>query len=85
MNRALFLVAPCLIALAACGGQTPAENKADQLDAAAEQSTPVAEEILENTADEIEAGNVADPDSAAINALDHAANVQTAQDRAQRR
>lgn len=64
-----------LLALAACGGDNRAENTADQLEAAAEQSTPAAEDVLENAADRIEAG-VPNPDEAAQQALNQAGNAQ---------
>ena len=76
MRPALFAAA-FVLALAACGSDTPAENSADALDEAAEQSTPEAANILENRADQIEAGNVSDP-AAVQNALQEAGNAQAA-------
>ena len=73
MRHAAALIA--LLALTACGGKGPAENKADQLEEAAEQSTPAAEEVLENAADRIEEG-VPNPDRAAQNALENAGDAQ---------
>jgi hypothetical protein len=63
--------------VAGCGSKTPAENSADQLDRAADQSTPEAANVLENQADQIRAGNVSDP-NAAQNALQAAGNAQAA-------
>ena len=65
--------------LAACGGGTPAESTADNLEQAAEQSTPEAEAVLENAADRIEDGNVQDP-AAAQQALEAAGNAQVGAD-----
>lgn len=67
-----------LALLAACGqSSTPAENKADQLDAAAAQSTPEAAAVLHNEADAIEANNSADATGAEVqNALQNAGNAQ---------
>ena len=65
-----------LLALAACGGREPAENTADQLEDAAEQSTPAAADVLENAADRVEEGGVRDPDAAAQEALNQAGNAQ---------
>ena len=73
MKHAPALIA--LLALAACGREGPAENRADQLEEAAEQSTPAAEDVLENAADRIEEG-VPNPDQAAQQALNAAANAQ---------
>lgn len=64
-----------LLALGACGGeQTAAENTADQLDQAAEQSDPAAAEVLENAADEVRDQNSLAP---ANQALENAANAST--------
>lgn len=76
MTRILFFLGPTLIALVACGSQTPAENKAEQLENAAGQSTPAAADVLENAAEAIEDGNAVDPDVAAEDALNQAANAQ---------
>ena len=65
-----------LLSLSACGGAGPAENTADRLEEAAEQSNPAAAEVLEDAADEIEAGNVESPDRAAQQALERAGNAQ---------
>ena len=79
MKSAIPLVT--LLMLAACGGQQSAsENTADQLDAAAEQSTPEAAAVLENQADSIRDRNAAapagQPGSPAQNALQDAGNAQ---------
>lgn len=73
MKHAPHLIA--LLALSACGGGGPAENTADQLEEAAEVSTPAAEDVLENAADRIEEG-VPNPDQAAQNALNQAGDAQ---------
>lgn len=53
MRKAVFL--PAFLLAAACGGpETPAENAAESLEEAADQSTPRAEEVLENRADRVE-------------------------------
>jgi hypothetical protein len=70
-----------LPALAACGGeQSASQNTADQLEAAAEQSSPEAAQVLEDQADAIRDQNVmapaGQPGSPAQNALDQAGNAQ---------
>ncbi|HEX8667089.1 MAG TPA: hypothetical protein VF727_01790 [Allosphingosinicella sp.] len=62
------------LALAACGQSTPAENSADALENAAEQSTPEAAAVLENAAESIEenGGSPADVQ----NAMQAAGNAQ---------
>jgi hypothetical protein len=45
------LGAPLALALAACGQNKAADNNAEALDRAAEQSTPEAADILRNAAD----------------------------------
>ena len=82
------LTAPALalaagLGLVACGGQqTPAENTADALENAAEQSTPEAAAVLENQADQIRDSNVTqpiqEPGSAGQQALQDAGNAQAA-------
>lgn len=67
--------ATALLLLAACGGQSPAENTAENLEAAAEQSTPEAAAVLENAADQIEDQNIQDP-AAGQAALEAAGNAQ---------
>ena len=48
-------------ALAACGGQSEADNTAAALEDAASQSTPEAAAVLENAADQIQEQNVTAP------------------------
>ena len=82
------LTAPALalaagLGLVACGGQqTPADNTADALENAAEQSTPEAAAVLENQADQIRDSNVTqpiqEPGSAGQQALQDAGNAQAA-------
>jgi hypothetical protein len=67
--------------LAGCGGQqSPAENTADALENAAEQSTPEAANVLETRADQIRDSNVTQPievpGSAGQQALQEAGNAQ---------
>ena len=74
MKAAPALIA--LLALSACGGGAdPAENTADQLEEAADQSTPEAAEILDNAADRIEEGEAGNAGRAADEALNQAANA----------
>ena len=66
MNTAAPALAPALalaaaLGLAACGGQSQAENTASALEEAAEQSTPEAAAVLENAADEVREQNVTAP------------------------
>jgi hypothetical protein len=62
-----------LLALAACGGQqSAAENTAEQLEQAAEQSDPAAAEVLENAAEQVRDQNSTAP---ANQALENAANA----------
>jgi hypothetical protein len=61
--------------LAGCGGSGPAANKAEQLENAAEQSTPGAAQVLENAADSIREGDELNPDVEANRAMNQAANV----------
>ncbi len=56
--------AAALLTLAACSSQTPAENTADRLDAAADQSDPAAAPALENAADALRNGAAVDPQAA---------------------
>jgi hypothetical protein len=81
------IIAPILavaaaFALSACGQDSPAENTADALEDAADQSTPEAAEVLENRADQIREQNVTAPldapNSPAQNALQDAGNAQVA-------
>ena len=65
-----------LAALVACSGQqSPAENTADQLEEAAEQSDPAAAEVLENAAEQVRDQNSTAP---ANQALENAANASMA-------
>ena len=71
----------CLFALAACGGNTPAENKADAIEANGEavadnleavadnMSNDAAADVLENKADAVEAA--ADNKADAVEANSH--------------
>jgi type VI protein secretion system component VasK len=80
------LIASALILLmsAACSGnssqQSAADNQADQLDNAAEQSTPEAAAVLENQADAIRdngaAGAPGQPGSTTQQALEEAGQAQ---------
>lgn len=77
MNKSATAIALIsLVALSACGGSTPAENSAAQLEEAAEQSDPSAAPILENAADQIRDQNAGDANAAAQQALEQAGNVQ---------
>jgi hypothetical protein len=55
-----FVVAAAF-SLAACGGQSEADNTAAALEEAASQSTPEAAAVLENAADQIQEQNVTAP------------------------
>ena len=75
-------IAPLLLlaGLAACGGaDTPAEQSADQLEKAADQSDPTSAAILENAADQVretgDASALSDPNSPTQQALEKAAAV----------
>jgi predicted small lipoprotein YifL len=65
-----------VLTLAGCGQSGPGDNDADALEAAAEQSTPEAADILRNAAEE--GGNVQDAMQAAGNAQAAAAQPQPA-------
>lgn len=67
------LPAAAFLVLAACGGGGQAENTADRLEEAAEQSDPAAAPILENAADAVREG-----DLNAQQALQQAGNAQAA-------
>jgi hypothetical protein len=75
MKTLLPFAAVALLALSGCDPQSPAENAADTLDEAAEQSTPEAAEVLENAADAAREQNVGDP-AMVDEALNAAANAQ---------
>jgi hypothetical protein len=68
--------------LAACGGNRPADNAADQLENAAAQSDPAAAMVLDNEADAIRdngmvVGNSTDPQGSIQNAMENAGAAQT--------
>lgn len=64
------------LALTACGGgDAPADNTAQALEEAAEESTPEAAASLENSADQVREQNIANP-AAADQALEAAGNAQ---------
>ena len=67
------LPAAAFLVLAACGGGGQAENTADRLEDAAEQSDPAAAPVLENAADAVREGNLN-----AQQALEQAGNAQAA-------
>jgi len=73
---ALLLAAP----LAACGsgGGSQSDNAADRLEQAADQSTPEAANVLDNAADQLRSGNVADENAAVQGAMQAAGNAQAA-------
>jgi hypothetical protein len=68
------------LGVAGCGQQSQAENTAEALDEAAEQSTPEAAAVLENRADQIRDQNVTAPidapGSPAQQAMQEAGNAQ---------
>ena len=72
MKLRAALPAAAFLFLAACGGGE-AENAADRLEEAAEQSDPAAAEVLQNAADEVSAGNMT-----AQEAMQAAGNAQAA-------
>lgn len=71
-----------LFGLAACGEQSQAENTAEALESAADQSTPEAAAVLDNRADQIRDQNVTAPieapGSPGQQALQDAGNAQAA-------
>ena len=68
---------PALLLLAACGGaETPAENAAESLEEAADQSTPRAEAVLENRADQVEEMEGVDAENYVQESLQDAGNAQ---------
>lgn len=75
MKRFPVVPIAAFLGLAACGGggQSQAENTAEALDQAAEQSDPAAAEVLENAADAVREGN-----GSAQQALQNAGNAQAA-------
>ena len=72
MKMRAALPAAALLVLAACGGGE-AETAAERIDDAAEQSDPAAAEVLEDSADEVRAGNMT-----AQEAMQAAGNAQAA-------
>ena len=78
MTRTLPLLLATL--LAACGGTgSKADQSADQLEKAAEQSDPTSARVLENAADQVRATGdtsaLSDPNSPAQQALENAAAI----------
>jgi hypothetical protein len=73
MSFKVALPAVAFLVLAACGGGGQAENTADRLEEAAEQSDPAAAPVLENAADQVREGN-----ANAQQALQQAGNAQAA-------
>ena len=73
MTLKAALPAAALLLLSACGGGSQAENTADRLEEAAEQSDPAAAQVLQNAADEVSAGNMS-----ADQAMQAAGNAQAA-------
>ncbi|HEY0412217.1 MAG TPA: hypothetical protein VGD66_03640 [Allosphingosinicella sp.] len=78
MSRPAFTAVLAALALAGCGGSSPADNAADRLDRAADQSTPEAANVLDTAADRIRDGNGADANAQAQQALQAAGNAQAA-------
>jgi hypothetical protein len=72
-----FAALGALLVAACGGGKSPADNSAAALDNAASQSTPEAAAILNNSAEQIRAGNVSDPNAAQA-AMQAAGNAQAA-------
>lgn len=82
MSRPVLLASAVALSLAACGGtQTTADNAADRLDNAADQSTPEAAAVLENQADAIRdqnsAASAGAPGSEVQQAMDKAGAAQS--------
>jgi uncharacterized lipoprotein YmbA len=79
MKRILIIVAA--LGLTGCAQSTPAENTADLLENAADQSTPAAAEALDNAADSVRengvTGTLSDPNGSVQNAIEEAANAQS--------
>ena len=79
MRKAFAAACLAAVPLAACGGGgSRADNAADRLEQAADQSTPEAADVLDNAADRLRSGNVADEDAAVQGALQAAGNAQAA-------
>jgi hypothetical protein len=81
IRTAPAFVAAAAFALAACGGQSEADNTAAALEEAASQSTPEAAAVLENAADQIQEQNVrapiSEPGSPGQQAMQAAGQAQT--------
>ena len=72
MNYVLPFAAAAAFTVAGCAQETPAENTADALEEAAEQSTPSAAEVLENRADQVLEQNSLAPANGALEAAGNA-------------
>ena len=77
MKIRILLAAGLGFAAAGCGSESPAENKAEALEEAAEYSTPAAADVLENAAEEIREENITEP-GVTQDALEAAGNAQAA-------
>ncbi len=77
MKAAPIALAASLILVACGGNDSPAEQRADSLEEAAEQSNPAAAEVLEERAEQIRESNIQNP-SATQDALEAAGNAQAA-------
>ena len=75
MKLSAALPAAALLVLSACGGGGQADQAADKLEEAAEQSDPAAAAVLENAAEDIRDGTAA-PGNAAQQAMQQAGNAQ---------
>ena len=68
-----FALGLAALALVSCGGeQDPVENTAEQLEEAAEQSSPAAAEVLGNRADQVIEQNSLAPANGALEAAGNA-------------
>ena len=75
MKLSIAVPAAALLVLTACGGDGQAEQTADKLEEAADQSGPAAAAVLENAAEDIRDGSAA-PGQAAQEAMQQAGNAQ---------
>ena len=74
--RHSLAIALAALGMAGCGSpDSPVENQAEALEAAAESSTPEAADVLENRADQVREQGVAEA-NALDNALKDAGNAQ---------